>query len=827
MMLTLHTCTKLTKKTYVSTIDHFFWNNTASSMIMDAGVLHLAENLSDHSPIYCKMKMNHKKAAAPKTSQIRQNLNWKLGTVIDKDNYWIHLNENLNKIEIPNILWNCCNTNCKRRDHMEMIDSFMLEILYIIEQTGNKYIPRSTSKNNENKQVGSIPNWNDKIAPLKNDAQFWYSIWISAGRPINNTLHKLMKRTRNAYHLKIRQMKRLQNRTKRNKLLEACVSNNGDLFKEIKRLRKTKPTNACSIDGQTSNIPHHFATKYESLYTSVNDKTNLDNLEIQMECQISASSMADIAVITPELMEIAAGKLKDGKTDPQLPFTTDFLKHAPSNLYKLLCIALRSFITHGHVSDFLLVSNLVPIVKDKLASVTDSSNYRSIAISSIILKLFDWVIILGYAENLQLDDLQFGYQTNVSTAMCTWTAVETIEYYQRNGSDVFTCLMDMSKAFDTVRHSTLFKKLLKQGLPTLIVRFLIASYRGQRARVKWSEEYSDFFEITNGVKQGAVISSFFYCIYTNGLFEELRKQRIGCCIGSHYVGILGYADDLFLLCPTLDGLQHMLRICERYAKEHNLSFSTDPNPQKSKTKCLAFLLKDRALTCLNLCNNDLPWVSSAKHLGTKLENRLNNILAQDIKEKRAQYIQRNNELCQEFAFAHWSTKVKINNIYNTHFTGSVLWDLLGKDADMIYNTWNVSIRKMMRLDRQTHRHFVEPLSKTRHIKLSLLKRFLTFTDKVGKSIKGPVKTLFETIKDDCRSLTGRNLRGVMLLCGKNKLRRPIPQDLLTIPYKSSPAKDYWKLDMLEELIHERDFKEYELGWNHSEISDCIEELCIS
>ena len=329
------------------------------------------------------------------------------------------------------------------------------------------------------------------------------------------------------------------------------------------------------------------------------------------------------------------------------------------------------------------------------------------------------------------------------------------------------------------------------------------------------------------MKQGAVLSAFFYCIYTNKLFEELRKQRIGCCIGSQYVGILGYADDLFLLCPTYDGLQHMLRICERYAAVHNLSFSTNTNPEKSKTKCMAFLLKERNLSCLTLCNNKLPWVCSAKHLGTKLENKLNHILTQDTKEKRAQYIQRNNELCQEFSFAHWSTKVKINNIYNTHFTGSVLWDLLGTNVNMVYNTWNVSIRKMLRLDRATHRHFIEPLSKTRHLKVSLLKRFITFADKLEASTKSPVKHLFEKIKNDCRSITGRNLRGILLLCGMDRLCKPAPTDVLKLTYKQIDADNHWKLNLLEELIHERDLKEYQLGWKHSEISECIKELCIS
>ena len=73
-------------------------------------------------------------------------------------------------------------------------------------------------------------------------------------------------------------------------------------------------------------------------------------------------------------------------------------------------------------------------------------------------------------------------------------------------------------------------------------------------------------------------------------------MKVGCCIGRDFVGVLGYADDLFLLSPTLDGLQDMLKVCEQYAKQYNLAFSTNENPNKSKTKCMAFLHKERELT---------------------------------------------------------------------------------------------------------------------------------------------------------------------------------------------------------------------------------------
>ena len=304
------------------------------------------------------------------------------------------------------------------------------------------------------------------------------------------------------------------------------------------------------------------------------------------------------------------------------------------------------------------------------------------------MKLFDWIIILLYGDRLKLQDLQFGYQTNVSTSMCTWMVVETIEYYLRTKSKIFACTMDMSKAFDRVKHSTLFVKLRKEGLPRIIIRFLMSVYK--LPIFKWNGEISTSFKISNGVKQGAVLSSILYCVY-------MKKKKYGCWISGEYHGINGYADDLFLLSPSKSALQEMLKTCEIYATNHNLVFSTDINPNKSKTKCIALLKEDRDLNKLLLCDNLLSSVKNVKHLGIKLENKFGCILKQDIRGKRAQYIQRNNEIMQEFNFAHPSTKMQLNCIYNIHFTGSAIWDLFSRESIMIENTWNVSIRNMFNL----------------------------------------------------------------------------------------------------------------------------------
>ena len=77
--------------------------------------------------------------------------------------------------------------------------------------------------------------WNDLVKPFKEDAMFWHSIWISAGKPLNNTLHHIMKRTRNIYHYHVRKCRRSADVVKGNKLLDACVNGNGEIFEELNR----------------------------------------------------------------------------------------------------------------------------------------------------------------------------------------------------------------------------------------------------------------------------------------------------------------------------------------------------------------------------------------------------------------------------------------------------------------------------------------------------------------------------------------------------------------------------------------------------------------
>ena len=81
-------------------------------------------------------------------------------------------------------------------------------------------------------------------------------------------------------------------------------------------------------------------------------------------------------------------------------------------------------------------------------------------------------------------------------------------------------------------------------------------------------ELSEPFTISNGVKQGVVISPLLFstCIYIDNLFKELKQLGLGCHVGPTFAGAFGYADDVALIAPSLYALKNMISVCESYAE---------------------------------------------------------------------------------------------------------------------------------------------------------------------------------------------------------------------------------------------------------------------
>ena len=94
---------------------------------------------------------------------------------------------------------------------------------------------------------------------------------------------------------------------------------------------------------------------------------------------------------------------------------------------------------------------------------------------------------------------------------------------------MYGCLIDASKAFDTVDHNILFEKLLTRGLPSPVLRFLFGWYQSQRLRIRWNGYLFESFKVSRGVWQGGILSPILFTLYLDDLLIELAHFGQNVC----------------------------------------------------------------------------------------------------------------------------------------------------------------------------------------------------------------------------------------------------------------------------------------------------------
>ena len=149
------------------------------------------------------------------------------------------------------------------------------------------------------------------------------------------------------------------------------------------------------------------------------------------------------------------------------------------------------------------------------------------------------------------------------------------------------------------------------------------------------------------------------------------------------MGAVCYADDVLLIAPTRNAMQRMLIELEDFAEDSNITFSTDPIPHKSKTKCLYIVGNKHNLqkpAPLTLCGRELPFVKQAEHLGSMLTEQ--GSMEHDAAIKRATFICSSVEIRETFNFATPADVLKALKIHSTSFYSSCLWDLGGRRSSM-------------------------------------------------------------------------------------------------------------------------------------------------
>ena len=164
---------------------------------------------------------------------------------------------------------------------------------------------------------------------------------------------------------------------------------------------------------------------------------------------------------------------------------------------------------------------------------------------------------------------------------------ELVSIYKSKGSCVYTCFLDASKAFDRVNHSKLFKKLSEKGIPDYLLCILIYRYANQTMCIRWGSKTSEKFHVSNGVRQGSILSPHLFKVYVDDLSIILNKLQIGCSTADIIINHLMYADDIVLLSPSTGGLITLIEACQQFGFDNDIKFNS------TKSAILPFLPEDK------------------------------------------------------------------------------------------------------------------------------------------------------------------------------------------------------------------------------------------
>ena len=154
----------------------------------------------------------------------------------------------------------------------------------------------------------------------------------------------------------------------------------------------------------------------------------------------------------------------------------------------------------------------------------------------------------------------------------------------KKGEFLYSCFVDLKKAFDSIWWNGLFFKMLSLGISSNFFTVIKNMYQSVRSCVKTKCGLTPLFDIWQGVKQGEVLSPTVFNLYLHDLAKELEVEddNSKLYLGDTSINCLLYADDLVLLSKTREGLQKQLHNLDEYCKKWSLKINL------SKTKILIF-----------------------------------------------------------------------------------------------------------------------------------------------------------------------------------------------------------------------------------------------
>ena len=658
----------------VSWLDHVLSTTSGHSLFTNISVKSDFIT-SDHLPLCFSISIDNMHVPIiPADSTSRDSLisyNWYGASDVNLSNYNSCTRAELAKIKLPFDALQCENVDCT--SHRKDIDLFYYNIINTLINCTKRCIP--VLKLHENNYIAG---WNEHVSYYYNISRIEFKWWVSNNRPRQGSIYHAMRSSRARFKYALRQCKLDERLIVSEKLADHMKNHEiNDFWKDIRKHSKSKSALSNCIDGVTGEnaIADLWRDHYESL---LNDSTHHDEKADVLQSFNNICSHAGMYVTMSEVLEVVKD-LPNRKSSGLDGLNGESLKYADPLLCLLLSICYTCMFKHSYMPQSMINSIIVPLVKNRCGNLTDKTNYRPIALSSITSKVFEHIILLRLEEYLWTTDNQFGFKSGHSTDLCIYALSELIEYFKSRSTSVYVAFLDASKAFDKISHWTLFRKLIDRNVPMYLIKILCYWYQHQLMSVRWGYSISNVFNVTNGVRQGGILSPKLFNIYIDGLSNILNNSLIGGSLGGKRINHMLYADDLCIVSLSSAGLQKLLSICDEYCASHSITFNV------KKSVCMFFkctVNKHCDNSTVFLSGNQINFVQEVKYLGVLLNPSMKTSI--DVSRQTRKFYAQANMLLRNFRYCSNEVKCSLFKSFCTNMYCCPLW----------FNSTSSSVKKL-------------------------------------------------------------------------------------------------------------------------------------